>query len=85
MLDEVKRMGMQIIALQGVVAALLAELAIMHDDPPAKLGQMTAGLLGVAEGVAKGAGVESNEMTAVVERICAMAEATLVRPPSKTG
>lgn len=67
------------LVLQAVAASLLAEIAVMHKDPQAKLGQMISGLLGAAEGISRG--IDEPIVTKVIERISSMAEA--ITPSSK--
>ncbi|KZD21366.1 hypothetical protein [Tardiphaga robiniae] len=67
----------QNIAIQGVCAALVAEIALLDKAPREKLSRMVAGLQGAALGVADGTDGRSTEMTKTIERVTAMAEAML--------
>ena len=72
------------VALQAVCAVLLAEVVVMYPDPKTKIGTITAGLLGLSEGVATAMGQDAQAlmpaMSAVIDRITAMAE-VLLSPP----
>ena len=76
------------IALKAICASLLCEVAILHllnkKNPREKLGEMAAGLQGMAEGVAMNAGVSTQSITATIERVCTMAEAVLQGPKDRS-
>jgi hypothetical protein len=64
------------LALSAVCASLPAELAMLHKSPREKLTQMTAALMGVADGVS--GHVSALAMSKLVERIATTAETLLV-------
>ena len=74
MIDQIVIARTEIVALQGIGAALIGEVCLLNDDPRAKLGQIVSGLQGVAAGVAAAGGVDTIALTRVVEQVSAMAE-----------
>lgn len=76
-LTLVSEAKMENIALQTICSSLIGEIANLHEDPSAKLNEITARLRAVAAGVAQGA--HEPVITAVVDRVCATAEAGFVK------
>ena len=64
--------------LQTVCAALMAELAVLTEDPRSTLDRMVASLHGLAFGMGQSGG--QPHITKTVELICQMAEDTLQLP-----
>ncbi len=62
-------------ALRFVCGNILAEIALLNESPPDKLGEMVAKLGGATAMVAKEA--DSPALTRVVDRVCSAAEAAL--------
>jgi hypothetical protein len=63
---------LECMVLQTVCAALMAEVAVLTEDPRATLDRMVASLHGLAFGVGRSGG--QPHMTKTVEQICQMAE-----------
>jgi hypothetical protein len=75
-----KEAKVECMVLQTVCAALMAEVAVLTDDPRATLDRMVASLHGLAFGVGQSGG--QPHMTKTVELICQMAEDSLQEPSS---
>lgn len=85
MIEQIVTARTEVVALQGICAALIGEICLLNEDPRQKLGQIVSGLQGVAAGVAAAGQVDSMALTRVVEQVSTMAEEGLsVRyPPTK--
>lgn len=77
--DEIRAMHARTLALETVCAILIGELALLADSPANKLATITAGLQGVAAGVADRLGITSIEVTRTIDRISEVAEHALVQ------
>ena len=75
-----KEAKVECMVLQTVCAALMAEVAVLTDDPRATLDRMVASLHGLAFEVGQSGG--QPHMTKTVELICQMAEDSLQEPSS---
>ena len=82
MIEQIVVARTEVVALQGICAALLGELCLLHEDPRQKLGQLVSGLQGVAAGVAAAGQVDSIALTRVIEQVSTMAEQGLVTKES---
>jgi hypothetical protein len=71
---------LEAMVLQTVCAALMAEVAVLTEDPRATLDRMVASLHGLAFGVGQSGG--QPHMTRTVELICQMAEDSFRAPSS---
>lgn len=80
--EEARKLAMEAkvegMVLQTVCAALMAELAVLTEDPEATLDRMVASLHGLAFQVGQSGG--QPHMTKTVEAICQMAEDSLQAP-----
>ncbi len=63
---------LECMVLQTVCAALMAELAVLTEDPQSTLDRMVASLHGLAFGVGQSGG--QPHTTRTVEQVCQMAE-----------
>jgi len=80
-----KELAMKIIALETICMGLMAEIAILNRDPRTKIGKMSSGFLGLAEGIADQSGFDTSTITKAIEHVCAGAESALVSPSKERG
>ena len=86
MIEQIVTARTEIVALQGICAALIGEICLLNEDPRQKLGQIVSSLQGVAAGVAAAGQVDSMALTRVVEQVSTMAEEGLsARYPKADG
>ena len=86
MIEQIVTARTEIVALQGICAALIGEICLLNEDPRQKLGQIVSSLQGVAAGVAAAGQVDSMALTRVVEQVSTMAEEGLsARYPKTDG
>ena len=86
MVEQIVTARTENVALQGICAALISEVCLLHEDPRQKLGEIVSSLQGVAAGVAAAAGqMDSLALTRVVEQVSSMAEEGLSARRPQSG
>jgi hypothetical protein len=79
LIEQNRCLGQRVLALECACSEVMAEVALLNENPQDKLASMNANLGGVAMGVADRSAMklESAEMTAAIEAVAMLSETAL--------